>query len=161
MAALRRLEIERHVEPRTLPSRQRISHLEHELDADDVPDAESEEVICSDLSRGILPMPEHDRPIPNRGANDGSSGDLELGAAADGGGDAASVRSPLIAVKNASESEAEVRREAGILEQVVAGFAAELLQNGEAEEVRGILARELVGAPDVEWPPRPIAHSNR
>src|SRR5688572_28109051 len=144
-----------------LPSRERFFDVHADLERNELQEAESPNAVPPYRATTLGPVANQQRTVVQGQVENDGRGDLKLEPAAQAQPAAPGVDRPLVAVHERDGGTREVGRQAREGAEMVARLEAQLLQDGEPEEVRRIHARELVRAPDIPGPARAIADAQR
>ena len=146
---------------RGLPARERLSNLEAELQGDHVGQAKVEGAVGAQLPCPVSPTSQKKLTIVDRHVEHDARSDLELEPRAHGRAATPRVEAPFVAIDHPARRRPQVRGQTRDAGQMHAQLRSQLLEDGQAQKVRRVLPRELVGAAEVPWPSRAVAHADR
>src|SRR5262245_5315100 len=140
-----------------LPPGQGLANLETEFEGDNVGEAKIEGTGGSIFTRAIGPAVQEQLAIAERNVEHDRWCDLKGQTGAETRHRTPGVEPPLVPVDRTSHRGGEIRRQPRDPCQVHAELGAELLQDGEAQQVGGVLPGELVRSAEVPRTARAIA----
>lgn len=144
-----------------LPPGSRRTNLEHQLEGDQMGGPESEELVCPQLPRAVPPLTEHERSVPERGPHDRGATHLDLDPCSNECHQATRFGAPFVPIDGPPEACCKIGQEPSPPLDVISRVGAKLLQDGQPQEIRRILAGRFVRPSEVPMPPAAIPDSQR
>lgn len=122
--------------------------------------SEARQRVGSSLPGAVGPGSEQERPVGQGSAHHELGGDLELEADPETTDGAGRLGAPFVSVKSKPGRRHGVGEESLSLVPIVSAFGSNLLQDGQDEQVRGVVPRKLVRSAEVPGRSRPISGSD-